>query len=66
MGELQLRSLVHEQDERLALEVLIKRVHSIEGVGHVDEKRGVVGLVIFELPGRVRQDMKGPLFVDLA
>ena len=66
MGELRLRSLVHVQDERLASEVLIKRIQSIEGIGHVDEKRGVVGLVIFELPGRMRQDMKRSLFVDLA
>ena len=64
--ELGLWSFIHVQDERLASEVLIKSVHSIEGIGHVNEKRGVVGLVIFELPGCMRQDMKGSLIIDLA
>ena len=66
MGELRLWSLIHVQDERLATKVLIERIHSIEGIGHVDEKRGIVGLMIFELPERLRQDMKRSLFVNLA
>ena len=45
---------------------MINCVHSIDGIGHVNEKRGVVGLVIFELPGCMRHDMKGSLFIDLA
>ena len=59
-------SLIHAQDERLAAKVLIKCVHSIEGIGHVDEERRVVGLMIFELAGSMRQNMKRSLFVDLA
>ena len=63
MRQIGLWSLIHVQDEGLAAEVLVKRVHPVEGVGHVDEKRWVVGLMIFELAGRVRQHVKRSLLV---
>ena len=66
MGELWLRLLIHVHDEGLASEVLIERAHSIEGICHVNEKGRIVGLVIFELPRRMRQDMKSSFFVHLA
>ena len=66
MGELRLWALIHVQDERLAAKVLIKCVYYMEGIGHVDEEQWVVGLMILELAGRMRQHMKRSLFIDLA
>ena len=66
MRELGLRAVVHVEDERLASKVLVEGVHSVQGVGHVDEKRWVVSLVVTELARRVRQYVEGTLFVDLA
>ena len=66
MRELGLRAFVHVEDERLASKILVEGVHSVQGVGHVDEKRRVVSLVVAELARRVRQHVEGTLFVDLA
>ena len=66
MRELGLRSFVHVEGERLASKVLVESVHSVKGIGHVDEKRWVVSLVVTELARRVRQHVEGTLFVNLA
>ena len=61
-----MQSFVHVQDEGLAAEILIEGVHSVEGVGHIDEERWVVGFVVLELAGRVGQNVEGSLLVNLA
>ena len=66
MRELGLRAFVQVEDERLAAKVLVEGVHSVQGIGHVYEKRWVVGLVVTELARRVRKHVEGSLFVDLA
>ena len=66
MGKFWLRLLVHVKDEWLAAEILIKGVHSVESVGHVDEEGRVVGFVVPELAGRVGQHVEGSMLVNLA
>ena len=66
MRQIGLWLLINLQDERLAAKVLVKRVHPVEGVGHVDEERRVVGLMIFELAGRMRDHVERSLLLDLA
>ena len=50
----------------MAAEVLIKSIHSVEGIGHVDEEGRVVGLMVSELAGRVGQHVESSLLVNLA
>ena len=66
MRELGLWVFVHVEDERLAAKVLVEGVHSVQGIGHVNEIGWIVSLVVTELARRVRQHVEGTLFVDLA